>query len=281
MSEPLVVAIMLTKDRPEMAARAVQCFYAQTYQRKRLIVWDTSVHCERSNYEIFSPESCQVIAPDVDQEACASMSVGLLRNAANKYGAHHYGPSSERCDILCHWDDDDWSHPNRIAEQVALLQASGAEAVGYHSMYFYRAGWEFPRPYCDDCAALGREALCPRHMAAVYLYNGSGGYPYGYVIGTSLCYWRSVWEKRPFLDVPESSDSKFCNGTDPEGRYLHEPLRTASVNAAIPGEPRMIARIHPDSMQYKAGYRNRLDIPPWSLVTDAATIEHVRKVMEL
>jgi glycosyltransferase involved in cell wall biosynthesis len=262
MSEPLVVAIMLTRDRTEMAARAVRCFREQTYRQKELTIYNTGRDVRLRGFRDDSRKN-EWYVHDVDGQ-----SVGILRNKANACNGG---------DIICHFDDDDWSHPNRIAEQVALLQASGAEAVGYHSMYFYEAP---------------KTGIVPRNPATgdydmewgkehVYLYDGSGGYPYGYVIGTSLCYWRSVWEKRPFLDVPESSDSKFCNGTDPEGRYLHEPLRTASVNAAIPREPRMIARIHPDSMQYKAGYRNRLDIPPWSLVTDAATIEQVRKVMEL
>ena len=41
-------------------------------------------------------------------------------------------------DILVHLDDDDYSHPNRIAEQVVLLQSSGADCVGYREMLFWQ-----------------------------------------------------------------------------------------------------------------------------------------------
>ena len=44
MTHPLVCAIMLTRDRPAMAARAVECFRRQTYERKFLVVFDTSKH---------------------------------------------------------------------------------------------------------------------------------------------------------------------------------------------------------------------------------------------
>ena len=57
-----------------------------------------------------------------------------LRNFAGEANGPAWMP-----EILIHWDDDDYSHPNRIAEQVALLQSSGADAtVGFREMLFWR-----------------------------------------------------------------------------------------------------------------------------------------------
>ena len=39
MSDPKVCAVLLTADRPEYARRAVECFRAQTYQNKRIVVF--------------------------------------------------------------------------------------------------------------------------------------------------------------------------------------------------------------------------------------------------
>lgn len=286
MAEPLVCAVILTRDHPEMAARAVQCFREQTYWRKTLVVV--------SNGAAPFPET---IAKKYWWPEYEGRSIGNLRNMANSRAVEDHAP-----DILVHFDDDDWSHPNRIAEQVALLQSSGAECVGYHSMYFWQA------PILDlhdqiseaynagnslDVTNLTTHEGRLHGYGRVYLYAGEPPY----ALGTSLCYWRSVWEKRPFEDVPMGEDSKFLDGTNAEGKRIHEPLRVASVSANVvprvdapsgiyrytieTSEPRMVARIHPDSLSYKAGYRRRLDAEPWSRVTDPAVIEYCRKAMEL
>ena len=41
----MVCAILLTRDRPEMAARAIQSFREQTYGNVLLFVLDTSEKC--------------------------------------------------------------------------------------------------------------------------------------------------------------------------------------------------------------------------------------------
>ena len=41
-SNPSVCAIMLANGRPEMVARAVKSFRAQTFRNKRLLVYDTT-----------------------------------------------------------------------------------------------------------------------------------------------------------------------------------------------------------------------------------------------
>ena len=53
-----------------------------------------------------------------------------------------------------------------------------------------------------------------------------------FCLGTSLCYWRSTWERKPF---PDRSDG--------EDFWWQQGLQTCAVSS-LPSEPRMIAIIH-------------------------------------
>ncbi len=214
-NDPTVCAVMLTRDRPEYARRAVECFRAQTYERKRLLIWDNSE----------SLECCDQAEHDgVIQVPAEPGTIGQLRNRAVAFWTEFQ--------IIVHWDDDDYSHPSRISEQVALLQASGADAVGYREVLFW-----------DKVHPLGGRA---------FLYTNPDP---SYCLGTSLCYWRKTWERNPFSER---------NGANPrergEDREFRRGIRSLGV-PSIPGEamyvrseadkmlppdhqPRMIARIH-------------------------------------
>ena len=176
---PTVCAIMLTRDRPCMAKRAVECFRAQTYDpaRRQLLIYDTG------NTDWFFDNSDSENELIVPAFADAGKTIGALRNAANGY--------TIRGSILLHWDSDDYSHPTRIAEQVALLQSSGAEAVGYNEMLFWR-----------DSTARGNTI---NGTGEAWLYRGD-------TLGTSLCYWRSTWERKTFPDTSYGEDTEWLMG---------------------------------------------------------------------
>jgi len=127
-TEPLVCCVCLTADRQELTERAVRCFEAQTYQKKWLLIYDTGRE-ELTLDGIGATLQDAARRVSIVREA-GGRSIGALRNAANALVMH--------CDIIAHFDSDDHSHPNRITEQVALLKASGADAVGYHEMLFWR-----------------------------------------------------------------------------------------------------------------------------------------------
>ncbi len=209
MSEPLVCAIMLTRDRPEMAARAVRSFREQTYRRKQLLIYNTGRELLINLY----PKENQV----VESLHC---SIGELRNAAVLYcGA----------DIIMHMDDDDVSHPNRIAEQVAFLQSSGADVVGYDEVLFWREGASYLR---NSEAWLWSNNCVPNRHAP----------------GTSLCYWRKYWERHPFADLPTNSES-----TSEYHKFLQDAKlatmtsltgRGDSIAGDYDVQPRIVASIH-------------------------------------
>jgi glycosyltransferase involved in cell wall biosynthesis len=192
---------MVTADRPQLAKRAITSFRAQTYENKLLVAYDTSEKYMALVDVSSGNETLQSIPMQVNA-ARNGRTIGMLRNAANAYAL-----STE---IICHWDDDDWSRPNRIAEQVALLQSSGADIVGYNRMLFWR-----------------------EQRGEAWIYTGE-------ILGTSLCYWRETWEQTPFRahghqneDFGFVMDVRSCGG---------KVVAVDSVGCGC--EPRMIARIH-------------------------------------
>lgn len=220
MTEPLVCAVMLTKDRPEMAKRAVECFRSQTYQQKELLVFDNGVERFEMDWRF---ERRIFFAHDP-----SLFRIGALRNKAN---------ACMTADILIHWDDDDFSHPNRIAEQVALLQASGKQAVGYRDMLF----WRDPKPNSLPHGLAEWECECDDCLGAAWLYSNNDP---RYCLGTSLCYWRETWERRPFPDISRGEDKAWLREVNSLGisslgvSYESDRLNKDTM------DPRMIASIH-------------------------------------
>ena len=220
---------MLVNGRHEMVRRAIRSFEAQTYPACRLILYDTSPADVRDLQDIVGipladREDIEVFESSAIDHHGERKTIGHLRNRANACD----GSS----DIILHWDSDDWSHPRRIEEQVALLQQSGADCVGYREMLF----WD----------------TRPGQFCGAYLYS----HPLKtYCIGTSLCYWRRVWEQKPFPDLP---NPKGGHGGTGEDDAWHKQVTCAAVKsceynreATITGDtladerqPRMIASIH-------------------------------------
>lgn len=211
-----------------MAARAVRCFREQTYDpaRRILAVLDTGAadsfrlsasDCE-NEYRVFRP-------------SVRGKSIGVLRNFAIECVA-------PMADIFLHWDDDDYSHPSRIAEQVAFLQSSGADAVGYGEMIFWDS-----RVGSQGCSCCGTTP-CSVHPVGeggeAWIYRGQNP---SYCLGTSLAYWRKTWERKPFPDLMTAEDLVWQTGLKMQA--------VSSIQASVDyvastriGAPRMIASIH-------------------------------------
>ncbi len=204
---------MLASGREEMVARAVRSFQAQTYRNKRLLILDNG----RPRIQASLPGNAAYVTAD-------PASIGVLRNVANKFAGQLTG-----ADIIAHWDSDDWSHPNRIAEQVALLQSSGAECVGYNEMLF----WNTPdavsrREILVDAKNIRQEGYDQHGLPVMvrkarpfdvnvnlegeaWLYRSQ--LP-NYAIGTSMMYWRGTWERNPFPDRSEGCDDLYWHTGD-------------------------------------------------------------------
>jgi len=211
-SDPLVCAVCLTKDRPAMLQRAIWCFRSQTYDNKRLLIYDNGTRCAESK-----------AARDVVhiKIATGSYTIGMLRNAANGRAQKYFQSA-----ILMHWDDDDWSAPTRMAEQVAALQSGEYDAMGYSDMLFWYEGWVFnDKKESHEAHERGGQA---------WLYTAPHQKE-DTVLGTSLAYWRETWERKSFKDTSRGEDWHFYSG-----------LRVKQLSGIIgpDGNPAMVASIH-------------------------------------
>lgn len=159
MPDPLVTCIMPTlAGREAYRRQAEACFESQTYVRRELVVVEN-------------------VRP-----------VGKARNEAIR---------KAKGDVIVHWDDDDWSAPGRVEDQVRRLAETGANIVGYHAMLFYDEArglwWRFYRP--------------------------------NYGLGTSFCYRRSLWGRLGGFPVARPKGGPLKVGEDNAWRRKLHSIR--------------------------------------------------------
>lgn len=186
---------MPTRGRPAYARQALECFQSQTYEPRELIVLD--------DIDAPSFDGGLGARPGVIYEVVRRrMPVGEKRNLCC---------SRANGDVIVHWDDDDWSAPERIADQVERLIESGKPMTGYRSMRLTDgARW--------------------------WLYNGAPDY----ALGTSLMYTREFWEEHRFTSEHVGEDVSFWAVARGLG----------AIASADAGEM-MWARIHPGNTSAK------------------------------
>jgi glycosyltransferase involved in cell wall biosynthesis len=182
---------MPTRGRPAFAQRAIDCFLRQTWEEKELIVVD-----DLDNRSFFEG----VDVPDVSYHLLErKISIGAKRN---------YACQSAKGSIVAHFDDDDWSAPTRLEDQVERLLVTGKTISGYHSMFF-------------------------TDMVRWWKYTGSDDY----ALGTSLVYRREYWESHPF--------NESCS--EGEDNHFIWPARRSSLLTSVDAELLLYATIHPDN----------------------------------
>jgi glycosyltransferase involved in cell wall biosynthesis len=141
---------------------AIACFQAQSYDPRELLILDDG-------------ESVRDLIPDDERiryfHYPARMVLGEKRNLACELA---------RGEVICHWDDDDWSAADRIEHQLSAMESSGKPMTGFHSLLYFdepkREAWHFRGP--SD-----------------------------WVVGSSLCYLKSIWAYDPFPRISEGEDS--------------------------------------------------------------------------
>ena len=111
--------------------------------------------------------------PRISVVLIPTTTIGAKRNAAC---------ALVETDLIAHFDDDDISAPGRIADQVLRMLESGSQVDGFKTMKFAT----------DDGRKWWKYMASPR-----------------YVMGTSLCYWKSWWAEHPFPERQIGEDSAF------------------------------------------------------------------------
>lgn len=264
MTDPTVCAILLTRDRPAMAKRAVESFRRQTYRNRGLLVYNTG-----PDRLFVGTEIAEALRPDD-----AGKTIGEIRNLA-------MNESLKSWDVICHWDDDDWSHPNRIVEQVALLISSSAAAVGYSDLLFWDTRkYAAARERHEAKNPIGGQfgSMVDGHVNEAWLYSRPTRLN---VPGTTLCYWRKTWERKLFPHLPEVGNPT----SQGEDIVWQAGLKVEAVSSfcetngvAPPHGPRMIASVHSGNTM-AAGYSHMGHVEEFARTPEWDS--YCRRVMEI
>lgn len=187
---PLVSAVCVTADRREFLRAAIDCYLAQDYPHKELVVVDDGK--DRVADLCRGIPGCTYYPLEGEKEK-----IGVKRNL---------GASVATGQIICHWDDDDWSGPGRMRDQVERLEASGKAVSGYHTMLF----WD------------GEQA---------FRYKGIQDYS----VGSALCYRKEFWQTHVFIaeDHRRWEDNVFV-----------QQARNDNQIVSVDAGQLMVARIH-------------------------------------
>jgi O-antigen biosynthesis protein len=208
--------LCLTRNRRKWLPKAIQCFLDQTYPwRELLIVSDgEDVRDLVPEVDVFGvgfaglPDSETEMRGDSRRAPAKprrrargpySIRHIHLEGSANIGEKRNFGCDRARGDLIAHWDDDDWSAPGRLADQVERLTGSRKAVTGYRSMRFvteYSGG--------------------PRHW---FLYENK---PPTYALGTSLMFRRDWWIGHKFPAKQICEDQDFVATA-----MLHDELTTA------------------------------------------------------
>ena len=124
-TRPLVSCLCVTLGRPRFLERAIMCFRAQRYPEKELvIIYESFDQPTKDVLDLIDdPNIVKIEAPDDP-----GVTLGSLRNMAVSKCSGEY---------FCQWDDDDYSHPDRIAFQMSVIEQSGMPACILMQWFIY------------------------------------------------------------------------------------------------------------------------------------------------
>jgi len=156
--------------------QAIQCYRAQTYLDRELLI-------------VADGEDVSNLIPDD-----ASIRLIHLERRLKTGDKRNFGCAQAFGSVIAHWDDDDYSAPGRLDDQICRLVESGKPITGYRTMRFTDGkDW--------------------------WLHNNGLSY---YAFGTSLCYRKDWWRTHPFKSVQEGEDTRFV---------MEHPKEIAAVEA--------------------------------------------------
>src|SRR5258706_2540200 len=115
---PKVSCLMVTLDRLTLAKRAIRSFAAQSYQPRELVIVTDGKESFRQALERYvvalGIEGVRFVYPGPER-----LTLGELRNISME---------AAQGDIICQWDDDDYSHPERLVVQTGHMIRNSASA---------------------------------------------------------------------------------------------------------------------------------------------------------
>lgn len=194
---PSVSCILPTGYGHELVKIAIASYMTQAYVgRLELVIVDNN------DTALLDAEEIENLPEDIVYVRSGRMSVGALRNIGTTHASG---------EICITWDEDDWSHPERVMSQVDRFIDTGKAVTGFHNLLYY------------DMATGGTYK---------YLNSPTGHKVPPYCIGTSQAYLKSWWEQHPFVDVG-IEDAPF-----------NEAALAKDQLDSVDGEQLLVARVH-------------------------------------
>ncbi|MEO5562065.1 MAG: glycosyltransferase family A protein [Chitinophagaceae bacterium] len=156
--EPLISCLCLSYRRPSFLKKAIECFEAQTYSNRELIVI-SHPDDEKSGgvvREFNNPTIKFVTLPQLSFDELTNLSI-----------------EQSAGDYFCIWDDDDFHHARRLELQFRQMEMNGKEAciLAYCLLYDNTRG----NAYLSFPYLWYRTLLCKKSMYDIGLrYRGNG-----------------------------------------------------------------------------------------------------------
>ena len=182
-SQPLVSAVIPTRNRPDLVCRAVRSALAQTYPNiEVIVVIDGPDPASFASLEVLGDPRIRIIALEESVGGSEARNTGA-REAQGSY-------------IALLDDDDEWL-PEKIATQVAIAAKSTARGTVVMCGFLLRSsdGRDTLRP---------RRMLRPGESAAEYIFDPAGGFK----TSTFLC------SRDLLLAVPFTRGLRGCQDPD-------------------------------------------------------------------
>jgi glycosyltransferase involved in cell wall biosynthesis len=160
-SDALVSCLMVSRNVPAVVLPSIRAYLAQTHRAKELVI----VRDPSSSWDDLAQAVADLGRADIKLVRVAERSsLSALRNEAIK---------SASGSVLCNWDDDDLSHPERLRVQLdAIVSHQSAAAVLQENMHhFVESGevfwtsYETSTTYGLPGTIMWRRACAPAYSA--------------------------------------------------------------------------------------------------------------------
>ena len=191
---PTVSCLMVTADRPILAQRAILAYQQQTYPDKELVVLDNG---EAPIQHLLAdlPDK-EVRYQYVEKEP--GTWIGALRNQSLDLATGDL--------IVPQWDDDDWSHPERLDRQVAFLQRHELDACTLAGTLMHV---DNPRYFFHPFIGLLRGGVPP-----TILHRREDAIRFPNLRRTSDTTYTNAWQERRYAQLPVGDSYLYL-------RYFH------------------------------------------------------------
>lgn len=154
---PLISCICITRQRPGLLEKAIDCFQNQTYPNKELVIAVEDRDQETLDFLKRKKQMQGTRVVIIKSEAV--LTLGALRNRAISEASGHF---------VSQWDDDDWYHPEKLLYQYNLLTVTALPATVLGKIIIY-----------DGIS--GKAYLsCYRHWEGTILYTKETALKYPY-----------------------------------------------------------------------------------------------------